>query len=76
MAESVRRRVRQLERVSGSLAGECACGRVRVSYVDADWLPTREAEPVAEVCPVCGLRVPTIVVQYVSDWRAVGEPVR
>jgi len=74
MAESVRRRVRQLERVSGSLAGECACGRARVCYVDADWLPTREAEPVAEVCPVCRLPVPVIEVHYVQDWR--GEAVR
>ena len=74
MSESVRRRVRQLERVRGSLAGECACGRARVSYVDADWLPTREAEPVAEICPVCGLPVPVIEVHYVQDWR--GEAVR
>ena len=76
MAESVRRRVRQLERVSGSLAGVCSCGRVRVSYVDADWLTEEERESAPEVCAVCGRRVPTIVVQSVGDWRAVGEPVR
>jgi len=75
MSESVRRRLRQIERVLG-VSDVCSCGRARVCYVDADWLPTREAEPVAEVCPVCGLPVPTITIEYVSDWRAVGEPVR
>ena len=75
MAESVRRRVRQLERALG-VGDVCTCGRVRVSYIDADWMLPEERESMPELCEVCGLPVPTITVQYVSDGRAVGEPVR
>lgn len=75
MTESVRRRLRQLERVLG-VGDVCTCGRVRVSYIDADWLPGRESESEQERCAVCGLVVPVIEVQYVSDWRGVGVPAR
>ena len=70
MTESVRRRLRQLERVLG-VGDVCKCGRVRVSYIDADWLPDDESEPEPERCAVCGLAVPVIEVHYVSDWRGV-----
>lgn len=70
MAESLRRRLRELERVIGA-DGVCQCGRCRVSYVDGDWLPGRESKPEPERCPVCGLPVPVVVVEYVSNWRGV-----
>ncbi len=65
---SVRRRLRQLERALGCEA-MCSCGRWRVSYVDADWLPEEERHREPERCPVCGLPVPEVVVRYVHDWR-------
>lgn len=72
MAQSGVKTLPELER----MGDVCTCGRVRISYIDGDWLPNLDDDKEAERCAACGCAVPVVVVRFGSDWRAVGEPVR
>jgi len=65
-ANSIRSRVRRLERESPGGDGMCRCGRVRVTFTDLQYASTWAADvpDVPDVCPVCGRRVPVLRVEY------------
>lgn len=62
MAQSGVKTLPELERVGDV----CTCGRVRLSYVDGDWLPNLEDSKEPEACAACGCAVPVVVVRFGS----------